>query len=172
MRIRRLFGIVMMAALLVAPVGVDAFPQTPAAPDVVTLQIVLTSQGNGKVTTQTHSMELPLDGTAGTLRLGSEVPVAVNGLTVLQQLGTSVDATAKAGPGGLFRIALTITFRALYDNKQAPQVLQLSAGQPVFRNFIVATTALLKDGQSTLATATDILSNETWQANVTLSLKK
>jgi hypothetical protein len=172
MRIRRLFGIVLVAALLVAPTRVGAFPQTPAATGVVTLQIVLTSQGNGKVTTQTHSLELPLDGTMGNLRLGSEVPVSVNGLTVLQQVGTSVDATAKSSPGGLFRIALTITFRSLYEDKQAPQVLQMSAGQPAFRNFIVATTALLNDGQSTLATATDILSNETWQANVTLSLKK
>lgn len=172
MRINRFLRVVLLAVLLAPVVGVGAPQLAPASTDVVTLQIVLTSQGNGKVTTQTHSLELPLDGTVGQLRLGSEVPVAVNGQTILQQVGTSIDATARSSPSGLFKVALTITFRTLYDDKQPPQVLQLTTGQPAFRNFIVATTALLKDGQSTLAIATDIVSNETWQVNTTLSLRK
>ena len=167
-----LLRVVVMAVLLLPVLGVGASQHMPGSSDIVVLQIVLTSQGNGKVTTQTHSLELPADGKAGSIRSGMEVPFTANGRTVLQQLGALVDVMVTADTGGRFKVALTITNRALYEDKQAPQIQQMAGSLPVFRNFIVATTTYLKDGQNTLATATDILTNETWQANVTLSLKK
>jgi len=148
-----------------------AQPQaTPVVPDVVTLQVSVTRQGEGKVNVQPYSIDLPTGGITTSLRLGSEVPVTLDGKTFFQQVGAQIDAQVSPDGAGRFKLQLTITLRLAME--EPPKVPNISQSQSAFRNFIAAGTYLLKLGETSQTVATDLLTNETWQTDVTLSAKK
>jgi len=82
-----------------------------------------------------------------------------------------VDVSVTAAAEGRFRIPITIMNRFVSDEKQVPQIAQRAPGIPLFRNFIIATTLQLGDGQTTRIAGIDPITNENWQADVTLSVK-
>jgi hypothetical protein len=142
-------------------------PLPATVPSAVTLQISVTRQGEGKLSVQPLSLDASTDGKVSQVRLGSEVPVTMNGQTTFQQVGTQIDTIVTPDPSGRYKVALTITIRSLSEEKPPAQIQG-----PIFHNFIVASTLLLKIGETTETLVTDIATNETWQANVTLAAKK
>ena len=161
----------LLLSMPLLPALATAGPQEPTP--TVSLQVGLSSfQGDVKLSDEGQAMRLEANGKAATVRSGSPVPFQTpNGSLQIQQVGTQIDASVIPAADGRFKVAITITKRSVSDEKQLPQIANRVPGMPLVRNFIIATTLYLADGQTTRITGIDPISNENWQADVTLSVK-
>jgi Flp pilus assembly secretin CpaC len=179
----------------------QGFPQgsSLARPSAVpvTIQIVLTKGEGDKKVSSPYSLTSS-SGEVTSFRLGTEVPIPTTGAGgqtqfTFQQIGTQIDfritpvessasplpaqqAGVQTGTGarsaveGRYKVQITITKREIYDS--VPTIPQSDPSRPIFYNFIFAGTLVLGNGETAQITGTDLVTNETWQADVTLSLKR
>ena len=151
-----------LLAALARPAGAAA----PQAPGTLNLKVEISTIREGtRLATQSHVVPLSNDGRMAQVRSGSEVPLNLNGQTYLHQVGNQIDCLAKRGADGRYTVQITITQRAVEDEKASADALS-------FRNFIVATTLVLADGESASVSGVDIFNNETMQADVTLRVNQ
>ena len=158
----------------------------PPAPTVTTppvtlrVRFVLSKyQGEKKLSSMPYDLSVNAAGNQTQLRIGGDVPyrvtkpadnktdVAFNFRTV----GTSIDCTASAFDGGVFRLAISVSDDSVaYVDDKDPASL---SGVPRFRTFRVSNTLLLRDGQtSQMTTATDPITGEVMRIDVTLNVLK
>jgi hypothetical protein len=167
-----------VALALAAPVFSQSSSAAGAAP--MTIQVVL-AKGEGEKKVSAPYSLIGSTGEIMQLRVGVEAPVATtmpNGQTqfMLQQIGTQFDLKVDPVVGttspadGRYKIQLTITKRDFDDRKVS--IPQSDPSKPIFTNFIFAGILILRNGETAQIIGTDLLRNESWQADVTLLLKK
>jgi hypothetical protein len=146
----------------------------PANPETVSLRVVLSSyQGNVETRTQSHALNVEVGADRETLKSGSTVPISIpGGSTVQQQVGVQIDSVVGSAGQGRYRVALTITVRDVLDENPPRPIPQRVPSVPIFRNFIFAGTLVLEDGGTAQISGIDPANNQTFRADVTLSLKK
>jgi hypothetical protein len=146
----------------------------------VTIQVVLTKGEGDKKVSSPYSLTSSSGGTTS-LRIGAEVPMGRTGAGgqssfTFQQIGTQIDSrivpVEDGTAEGRYKVQITITKRDFYDTNSATPIPQGDPSRPVFYNFIFAGTIILRNGETAQITGTDMVSNETWRADVTLSLKR
>ena len=80
------------------------------------------------------------------LRMGVEMPLQAGTSINYRNVGTSIDCNAVVGPGGTYKLALTVSDSSVTfaerDKPLSPE------GQPSFRSFHSTFNILLRDGQS------------------------
>jgi hypothetical protein len=178
------------SALLALSLAVPALPQAPAStarpgPLPVKVQVVLTRGEGDKKVSSPYTVFTSSSGEVVSLRIGAEVPVNASFLggqnrVTLQQVGMQIDCTVRGVDGydtlppaeGPFKVSITITKRDLHDENLVPPIPQRAPSAPAFYNFTFAGTLILSNGGTAQIRATDILTNETWLADVTVSVKK
>jgi len=134
----------------------------------VKLQVVITRGEGDKKIREPYSLLASSSGEVISLRIGHEVPVSTTGPNgqsryTLQQVGTQIDVAITSIPGdGRYKVQLTVTKRLTVDRNTAP----------TFYNFVFAGTLLLKNGETAPIIATDLVTNETWQTDLTVSEEK
>jgi hypothetical protein len=173
-RVRRILGSALVALAATAP----GFPQGSSSVPL-TIQVVLT-KGEGDKKVSLPYFLTSSSGETTSLRTGAEVPIGTTGPDgqirfTLQQFGTQIDSRVTASEGvaeGRYKVQITITKRDTYDANSAPSIPQGDPSRPIFYDFVFAGTLLLGNGETAQIVATDMVSNETWRADVTLSLKK
>jgi len=103
---------------------------------------------------------------------GKPVPGAVQaGPVQYKDLGTNIDCFANTLDGGRFKLSVTVEESSLYSSDAKSQGSQNT--NPVFRQFRISNSLVLKDGQSEqFSTATDRISGEVVKLDVTLSVLK
>jgi hypothetical protein len=128
------------------------------------------------------------------LRMGAQIPLpamstpTVDGKPVTgmltttpvqyKEIGTFIDASAKAIDAGAFELHVSVSDTSLYrrppDAQSAESAEQVeAAGLPVLRTFTASNNMVLKDGQSKqFMLAADRVSSETLRVEVTLNVMK
>src|SRR5262245_10604700 len=170
-RLERIVGVGLIALAITTP----AFPQGFRPGGVpVKLQVVITRGEGEKKVREPYSLVASSSGEVTSLRKGYEVPVSMAGPDgkprfTFQQIGTQIDSTITAIAGEeRYKVQITITKREAKSSvADAPQ-----GAPPTFFSFIFAGTLILRNGETAPIVATDLVSNETWQADVTVSLDK
>jgi hypothetical protein len=169
-----------MAMAIAAPGFSQGSSSAPPGAVPVTLQVVLTKGEGDKKVSSPYSLTSS-SGTTTSLRIGAEVPLGTTGVGgqssfIFQQIGTQIYFVVAPIEGGTaegrYKVQITITKRDVYDTNSAPPIPQGDPSRPVFYNFIFAGTMILRNGETAQITATDMVSNATWRADVTLSLKR
>jgi hypothetical protein len=154
----------------------------------IKVQIVLSKyQGEKKVSSLPYDLTVRTDGSASTIRMGTQVPVpAFGGQTApsdgsgnaptrigpftYKDVGTNIDCRATNLDSGRFSVTLTIEDSSVYKDEQSPSQV---AGVPAFRSFRTMNSLVLKDGQSSQFTAAaDKVSGEVIKADVTIAVVK
>lgn len=173
-----------------------AAPPTPASDKVVSplpgpppprmtvplkLSIVLSKyQGDKKISSLPYAMSLNSDNYRVSLRMGAQVPLTTAGggpdktgtQFTYRDVGLNIDASAAAIDAGLYRLNITVGDSTIVPPSQLQGAPSYSAA-PIFRNFTVSNSVVLKDGQSTqLSTAADPLSGDIMRVDVTLTVAK
>jgi hypothetical protein len=174
-RVGRILGSVALVMVMTSP----GFPQQELRPGgvPVKLQVVLTRGEGDKKVRESHSVVASSSGETTSLRIGHEVPVSTtgpNGQTLFsyQQIGTQIDASVTAITGAdRYKVQITVTKRKASDNPVAAAP-QGASPTSTFSSFIFAGTLLLRNGETAPIIATDLVTNETWQADLTLSAEK
>jgi hypothetical protein len=150
------------------------FGSSTSSPVPVTIQVVL-SKGEADKKTSLPYTVAGASGVTTSLRIGHEVPVNAtfpNGQTqfTLQQIGTQIDfLVAAIDDSGRYKVSITVTRREVSDGSAVPSTPPPTT---LFYNFIFAGTLILRNGETAQITGTDIVSNETLRADVTLLVKK
>ncbi len=101
-------------------------------------------------------------------------PPGAGGPAERHAVGTNIDCTAFSQGDGRFELRVRIEETTIYaeygDQNHTPENVP-GAQHPVFRSFRSVNTVILKDGGSArFTTATDRISGETVQAEVTLTV--
>ena len=177
---RKRVGRILGSVALVMTMTLPGFPQQELRPGgvPVKLQVVLTRGEGDKKVRESHSVVASSSGETTSLRVGHEVPVSTtgpNGQTLFsyQQIGTQIDATVTAITGAeRYKVAVTVTKRKASDNNPVAGAPQGISPTPTFYSFIFAGTLLLRNGETAPIIATDLITNETRQADLTLSVEK
>ena len=180
-RIRWMLGSALMAGVMIATGFPQGFPQSsPAAYGnavPVKIRVILTKGEGDRRVSSPYSLTIS-SGETTSLRIGAEVPIGITGpggqlQFTFQQFGTQIDSRiipAESGGQGRYKVQITITRRDISDASARPTP-QGAPSRPILYNFVFAGTLLLGDGETGQIIGTDMLSNETWRADVTLSLK-
>jgi hypothetical protein len=127
-----------------------------------------------------------LGGERTNLRMGSDVPIISTPPTLksgdtppsptvnYRGVGTNIDCQTSLGPGGTFRLNLTIEDSSVHlDQAQKAGSAALLSGYPSFRTFRTNFATLLRDGQTTQHTsATDPVTGEVMRVDVSLTVLK
>jgi hypothetical protein len=152
--------------------SLDRPPLAPPNPQTVSLRVVLSAyRDNVETRTQSQVLDVEVGADRETARSGNTIAMSVpGGPTINQQVGLQIDSQVMSAGEGRYKVAVTITKREPYVN--APAIPQRVQSVPIFRNFIFAGTLLLEDGGTAQIRGADNFENETWRADVTLSLKK
>jgi|SRR5688572_12568795 len=180
---RRRAGWMLGSTLMALALSVPGFPQGSSNPSAVplTIQVVLTKGEGDKKVTSPYSLPSSSGGVTS-LRIGAEVAVPTTGTGgqtpfTFQQIGTQLDfritpveSGASSAVEGRYKVQITITKREIYDS--VPPIPQIDPSRPIFYNFIFAGTLILGNGETAQIAGTDMVSDETWRADVTLSLKR
>jgi hypothetical protein len=187
---RRTVKWILGPVVLVLALNTAAFPQgstSPARPTAlpVKVQVVLTkNEGLGKVV-MPYTLFTSSSGEVSSLRMGAEVAIPATGAAgqfpyTMQQFGMQIDCTVRGVDGrdvlpaadGPFKVSMTITKRDVYDPNLSLSIPQRAGSMPALYNFIFAGTLVLRNGGTAQISATDIVTNETWTADITVSVKK
>jgi hypothetical protein len=125
-----------------------------------------------------------ISGERTNLRMGSEVPIITRApksgdststpSVSYRSVGTNIDCGTTQGPGGTFRVSLTIEDSTVHlDPAQKPGSAALVTDYPSFRTFRTNFVTLMRDGQTTQHTsATDPVTGEVTRIDVTLNVLK
>jgi hypothetical protein len=198
MRQRRMAVALIAALSSAALVAQDAAPQ-PASQEKpamfamqsggpVTLRVTVVIsryQADKKVGSLPYTFGV-IGGERTNLRMGSDVPIistppALKGGDTpasptinYRGVGTNIDCQTSVGPGGTYRLNLTIEDSSVHlDPAQKPGSAALLSGYPSFRTFRTNFATLLRDGQTTQHTsATDPVTGEVMRVDVSLSVQK
>ena len=176
----------LVVGTLVVGGATPTLTQPPPAPPPVprelkmtqlTLQVVVSKhQGDKKVSSVPYSLSVVANSNRnGSLRLGSRLPivtqVGTGAVSNVQyaDVGIGIDCNAFSVEEGRYRLDLTVEDTSVVAEPPAG----VSREQPVFRNFKVSNSILLRDGQSSQFTAaTDKLTGEVTRVEVTLTVGK
>jgi hypothetical protein len=191
----------MMAAALIAALSgaagtaqerapADASQEKPAASAAPTggpasLRVTLTIsryQGDKKIGSLPYIFGV-ISGERTNLRMGSDVPIisrvtkgadAASPSVSYRPVGTNIDCQTSPGPGGTFRLNLTIEDSSVHlDPAQKPGSPALLTDYPSFRTFRSSFATMLRDGQTTQHTsATDPVTGEVMRIDVSLTVVK
>ena len=180
--------VITICALFVAvpATASDGSAQGVAADVPLKIQIVLSRyQGEKKISSIPYTMTViaPSGGKSETtkLRLGIDVPVPQ---AVFNQgsatpttsynyrnVGTSIDCTARALDGGVYRLDVILSDSAVFMPDQG--IKSGVSGVPTLRTYTSNFNVLVKDGQTAQQTAaTDPVSGEVLRVDVTLTVLK
>jgi hypothetical protein len=187
---RRRIEWILMPVVLALAFTVQALPQGPstALPTAlqVKVEVVLTkNEGLSKVV-MPYSLFISSSGEPTSLRIGAEVPVPVTSAAgqqlpyTFQQVGMQIECAVRGVDGpdvpppaeGPFKVGITITKRDVYDGNLLSSIPQRVPSMPAFYNFTFAGTLILSNGGTAQISGTDMVTNETWLADVTVSVKK
>jgi hypothetical protein len=154
--------------------SLDRKPLGPANPEFVSIRIVLSAyRDNVEIRTESHVLDVEVGADRATLRSGSTVPVSLGGgPTVMQQVGIQIDSEVRSAVEGRYKVPITITKRDVYDANLARPLPQGVPSTPLFYNVTFAGTLVLGDGELAPISGVDSVRNETWRADVTLTVKK
>jgi hypothetical protein len=165
------------------PADKAAASPAPPRPNLVPLKlnVVVSKYLNDKKTgSLPYTISLNSDNNIVRLRMGAQVPLTTGGggpdkrdtQITYRDVGLNIDASAAAVESGLFRLNITVGDSTIASPTQI-QGAPSHVGAPVFRNFTISSSVVLKDGQSTqLSTAADPLSGEIMRIDVTLNIAK
>jgi hypothetical protein len=136
-------------------------------------------QGEKKVSSTPFVVSLADDNVWNRIRAGARVPVPQRpvgaGATApasysYEQVGLSIDSRAYSLPNGTFHVETNASDASIVPSDPA------AAGAldaPVIRNISVASTTVMKDGQTTqLSSATDPITGLVMRVDVTLNVSK
>lgn len=158
-------------------------PAPPPAPQVpLSVQVVISKYaGDKKLSSVPFTLSVISNDARASVRMGVDVPVLTGSGAVqsvnYQKVGTDIDCTADARPGGTYRVGLTITDRSVMPaDRDAPAGSRTEAERslpPGVRNFQATFSVLLHDGQTAQhMSATDPFSGEVVRIDVTLNVLK
>ena len=172
---RKRIGWILGSALMALAVTPPGLPQGSSSANAnvvpMTIQVVLTKGEGDKKVISPYSLAVS-SSQVTSLRIGTEVPIAnTGGAFTFQQVGTQIDSRVTPADGR-YKVQITITNRDVYDPSSGPPIPQADPTKVIFNNFIFAGTLLLGNGETAQISATDMLTNETWRADVTLSWKR
>jgi hypothetical protein len=160
-----------VALAIAAPGLSQGSSSSRISPVPMTIQVVLTKGEGEKKVSMPYSLTTS-SGEIASLRVGAEVPIGTTGgAFTFQQFGTQIDSRVIAADGR-YKVQITITKREVYEGTSAPQIQQGDPSQLILYNFVFAGTVLLGNGETAQISGTDLVTNETWRADVTLSLKR
>lgn len=179
---------------LLLPIRVDAQePDKPAAEKQVAstpplrnliiplkLNVIVSKyQGDKKISSLPYLISVNSNNNRMSTRMLADVPYATGGATTdgkpapayaFRTIGLSIDAAAGAYEGGLYRLEITVADSSIASNNQLQGA---PANVPIFRNFSVNSSVMLKDGQTTqLTSAADPITGEIMRVDVTLTVPK
>ena len=136
-------------------------------------------QGEKKVTSIPFTVSLTDNNIWNRIRAGASVPFSralvpssakIPSEYNYRELGLSIDSRAVSLPNGAFQVEITASDTSVVPSDQPTDG---AAGVPVFRTISVASTTVLKDGQTTqLSSATDPISGIGMRIDVTLNVTK
>lgn len=148
------------------------------------VQTVVSRSHAGKTTSRLpYSLTCVADGAgrSTTLRMGVEVPVAVGGGKGIQyrNVGTNIDCSCEYVGDDRYRLKIALEQSSISDLGRTALGSRPTAdaagdgGNPMFRTFNSAFTAILRDGQSTVSTAaTDPVTSDDVTIEVALKVMK
>ena len=146
------------------------------------LDIVFTRyQGEAKIGRLPFTMLLSSDGSFAELKMGLMVPLQyekedMHGNVVFKDVVTKVSCNARALSGGRFALEGRFDQDSVYSPEGADAESQAHANAafrpPVVRRFGSRTTLVLRDGQTAQHSATDPLTGEVLEVDVTLHVVK
>ena len=146
-----------------------------SAKTMVPLKVALTLaryQGDKKISSAPYTLWVTANDRQTTnLRMGVEMPVASGPSVNYRNVGTSIDCNASAGPGAMYKLALTVNDSSVTpgERDKAPS----PDAQPSFRSFHSTFDILLRDGQNAqYTTATDPVSGEVTKIDIALTVLK
>ncbi len=139
-------------------------------------------QGEKKVGNLPYTLFVATGGNGVNLRMNSNVPVptsVVNGTKdgqftsfQYQQVGTNIDASAKAMTDGKYALSLTISDNQLSVGPEGPS-RAATGGMPAIQSFTTSTVLYLRDGQTVqYTTATDKVTGDVIKVDVALEVLK
>jgi hypothetical protein len=187
---RRVIGPASLALVILAgAAAATAQDVSPAAPEIVTpqagaqstakalvpLKVLLTLaryQGDKRISSAPYTLWVTANDPRTTkLQMGVEMPLQAGTAINYRNVGTSIDCNAVVGPGGTYKLALTVSDSSVsYAERDKPLSPE---GQPSFRSFHSTFNILLRDGQTAqYTTATDPVSGEVTKIDIALSALK
>ena len=157
-----------------------AATSTPKNAIAVKLHVTVSKyQSEKKVSSVPFTVSLTDNNIWNRIRAGARVPIPMATMTPnatgptpynYEQVGLSIDSRAISLPSGAFQVEMNASDTSVVAGEQATAG---AAGAPVFRTISVASTTVLKDGQTTqLSTATDPISGLVMRVDVTLNVSK
>jgi hypothetical protein len=153
--------------------SLDRKPLAPDNPEIGNLKVVLSAyRDNVEIRTQSRVLDVEVGADAATLRSGNTVPVSNGGQTFQQQVGIQIDSEVRAEADGRYRVLITVTTRDVADGNLVARIPQKVPSIPIFHNFVFAGTLILGNGETAQISGADTIRNETWRADITLSLKR
>ena len=189
-------SIFIIALLAVVPCGSAFAQQAPAKPASIRVpmrvQFVLsTYQGEKKIGSLPYTLSLNSSDAPTQLNVGAKVPtptVVVNATTggstpsyTYNQIGVSIRCSVAVLDDGVFSVTMNVQDSSVFMSPGAGgptpagsvNSMPFVNGIPVFKNFEMSSTLLLKDGQtSQLTSAADPVSGDLMKVDVTLTLIK
>jgi len=153
--------------------SLDRKPMAPANPETGSLKVVLSAyRDNVEVRTQSHAVDVEVGADAVTFRSGNTIPISNGGQTFMQQVGTQINSEVRSAGEGRYKVLITITKRDASDGSPVPPIPQKVPSIPIFHNFVFAGALILGDGETAQISGVDSIRNESWRADITLSLKR
>jgi hypothetical protein len=160
------------------PAPAAAPPSGPSVPLKVSV-VISRHRGDKRISSLPYVLGVVANGPRTTLRMGSDVPMALGPGPVQQSysyrsIGTNIDCQANTASEGLYRLGVTVTDSSVHLEPADKASLPARVGDvPIFRNFNSSFTILLRDGQTTEYTsATDPVTGEVMKIEVALSVLK
>lgn len=133
-------------------------------------------QGEKKVSSTPFVVSLADNNSWNLIRAGARVPIPRRAMDTgpvsynYEQVGLSIDSRAFSLPNGTFQVETKASDASVVATDAAASA---SFDAPVIRNISVASTTVMKDGQTTqLSSATDPITGLVMRVDVTLNVAK